>query len=417
MYKLLICAIVTLITKGKSMAKFNIIREINELKNQLSYSKKQGFFFGAGTSCALGVPNIVTLTIEVEAKLDTSDKALFRIINDDLVTTFPDKKINIEDILNQIRQVRSITGERDDKNYLGVNGKQAVNIDNKICKLIYAILNTAEEAADLSNTKKFFAWFNMQNTNYSKEVFTTNYDLIIEKSLEEITTPYFDGFVGSYEPFFWQESIDRFVDNNDITQNWIRLWKIHGSLNWFWKENSGIKSQSIIRGSKITDVDSIGNELVIYPSKEKYNSSKKQPFVAYFDRLKNVLLGGELLFIFSGYSFSDQHINEIVFNSLRQNNRLSVLVFFFNDEEVEALYKGSSSYLNLTAFGPTKAIINGKISEYEYKTGDLKSTESSDSYWDSSQNKLILGDFNKLTEFLIINSGKKENIEVLANGS
>ena len=38
-----------------------------------------------------------------------------------------------------------------------------------------------------------------------KEIFTSNYDLIIEKSLEAIRIPHFDGFVGSYEPFFWQE--------------------------------------------------------------------------------------------------------------------------------------------------------------------------------------------------------------------
>ena len=139
--------------------------------------------------------------------------------------------------------------------------------------------------------------------------------------------------------------------------------------------------------------------------------------MAYFDRLKNVLLEGELLFIFSGYSFSDQHINEIIFNSLRQNNRLSVLIFFFQDAEVEELYKASSSYLNLTAFGPTKAIINGELSEWEYKDSDLKITDSSESYWDSTDNKMILGDFNKLIEFLIINSGKKENIEVIANGN
>jgi len=49
------------------MVKFNLVREIRELKNQLSYSKKYGFFFGAGTSCALGVPNIATLTTEVES--------------------------------------------------------------------------------------------------------------------------------------------------------------------------------------------------------------------------------------------------------------------------------------------------------------------------------------------------------------
>ncbi|MFV9691190.1 MAG: hypothetical protein ACNY01_09530, partial [Desulfobacteria bacterium] len=44
------------------MVKFNLVREIRELKNQLSYSKKYGFFFGAGTSCSIGIPNIATLT-------------------------------------------------------------------------------------------------------------------------------------------------------------------------------------------------------------------------------------------------------------------------------------------------------------------------------------------------------------------
>jgi hypothetical protein len=396
--------------------KFNLVREIRELKNQLSYSKRYGFFFGAGSSCALGVPNIASLTTKVEDALDNDFKTNFIIIRDDLKSTYPDKIINIEDILNQLRQIRSITGGKEDKSYLDVTGKSATDLDDEICKIIYTVISDAEAKADLSNTKKFFAWLNMQNQNYSTELFTTNYDLIIEKSLEEIRSPYFDGFVGSYEPFFWQESIERFVDSSDLTQNWLRLWKLHGSLNWFWKENSLADSYSIIRSGKIIDIENIKNELVIYPSKEKYDSSKKQPFVAYFDRLKNVLLNGEILFIFTGYSFSDQHINEIIFNSLRQNNRLFVLVFFYQDAEVEELYKISSSYLNLTVFGPTKAIINGAIGEWEYCDGDLKENELSKGYWDGTNNQLTLGDYNQLVNFLVINSGKKDNIEEIANG-
>ncbi len=240
--------------------------------------------------------------------------------------------------------------------------------------------------------------------------------MIIEKSLEAIQTPYFDGFVGSYEPFFWPESIDRFVEKSDLTQNWIRLWKIHGSLSWFWKKSSGRNSHNIIRVGKISDIEKLDNELVIYPSKEKYDSSKKQPFVAYFDRFKNVLLSGERLCIFTGYSFSDQHINEIAFTSLRQNNRLFILVFFYQDSEVEELYQVSSPYLNLTVFGPTKAIINGTLGEWEYKKDDLKQNEKSESYWDDTNKNLTLGDFKHFTNFLITNSGKKENIEELASG-
>ncbi len=396
--------------------KFNLVREIRELKNQLSYSKRYGFFFGAGSSCALGVPNIASLTTKVEDALENNFKTNFKKIRDDLKSTYPDKVINIEDILNQLRQIRSITGGKEDKSYLDVTGESATDLDDEICKIIYTVISDAEAKADLSNTKKFFAWLNMQNQNYSTELFTTNYDLIIEKSLEEIRSPYFDGFVGSYEPFFWQESIERFVDSSDLTRNWLRLWKLHGSLNWFWKENNSADSYSIIRSGKIIDIENIKNELVIYPSKEKYDSSKKQPFVAYFDRLKNVLLNGEILFIFTGYSFSDQHINEIIFNSLRQNNRLFVLVFFYQDAEVEELYKISSSYLNMTVFGPTKAIINGTIGEWEYCDGDLKENELSKGYWDGTNNQLTLGDYNQLVNFLVINSGKKDNIEEIANG-
>ena len=392
------------------MGKINVIREIRELKTHLSYSKNIGFFFGAGTSCALGIPNVEQLTIGIEAKLTGNFLMNFKLVKTDLETIIRARKVNIEDILNQIRRIRELTGETT-KVYEGVSGENAKLLDKEICTIIYDIIADKEKVADIENTKKFFAWVSLLNRDYSKEVFTTNYDLIIEKSLEASQIPYFDGFVGSYEPFFWQESIDQFVSKNDLTQNWIRLWKIHGSLSWFWKEDAKKKSQKIIRIGKIENIADEENELVIYPSKEKYDSSKKQPFIAYFDRLKNYLLSGELLFVFTGYSFSDQHINEIIFNCLRQNNRLTALVFFFQDSEVENLHKQTSSYMNLNVFGPTKAIINGNLGEWEYNLADLKPNEKSDSYWNVIDEKFQLGDFNALVNFFITNSGKKDAIE------
>ena len=51
------------------MEKINLVREIRELKNHLSYSKNIGFFFGAGTSCALKIPNVEQLTDGIKAVL------------------------------------------------------------------------------------------------------------------------------------------------------------------------------------------------------------------------------------------------------------------------------------------------------------------------------------------------------------
>ena len=397
------------------MKSLNVIKEIQELKSQLSYSKNIGFFFGAGTSTALGIPNISQLTKAIEDALTDELSTNFKKIQSDLKTTYPAKDINIEDILNQLRRIREITGEKIDKKYIEINGDSAKKLDIKICNEIHKILSEKEKDANLQNTKKLMAWLNMQNRDFSKEIFTSNYDLIFEKSLEEIQIPYFDGFVGSYEPFFLSENVEQFVENDDITKPWIRLWKIHGSLSWFWKKDNTQNSYRIIRLGKIDKIKEDGNEIVIYPSKDKYDSSRKQPFIAYFDRLKNYLTRGELLFIISGYSFSDQHINEVIFNSLRQNNRLHIIVFAYSDATIEELYKLSSSYFNIGAFGPKKGIINGNIIEWSFEESDLKINEQTDYYWDKSKKELMIGDFKKLVDFIVTNSGKKETIEEITN--
>lgn len=391
----------------------DVVKEIKELKNQLAYSKNIGFFFGAGTSCALKIPNIAMLTAGIEKNLKADNLKNFKIIRDNLKVTLG-REVNIEEILNHIRRIREITNEKSDQDFIKVTGEAAKNLDKEICNQIYNIIEEAEGKADLTNPKKFFAWLNILNHEYSKEVFTTNYDLIIEKSLEQSQIPYFDGFVGSYEPFFWQESIEQATGKTDMTRNWIRLWKIHGSLSWFWKEDKKDNSQKIIRVGKFDNATTTDKELVIYPSKEKYDSSRKQPFIAYFDRLKNFLSSGELLFIFTGFSFSDQHINEIIFNCLRQNNRLFCIVLCYTDTEVENLHKlTKSSYMNLNVFGPKKAIVNGTLSDWAFDKTTLKDTEKFDTYWDEAKGELKLGDFNELVNFLITYSGKAELIETL----
>lgn len=391
----------------------DVVKEIKELKNQLAYSKNIGFFFGAGTSCALKIPNIAMLTAGIEKNLKDDNLKNFKIIRDNLKKTLG-RDVNIEEILNHIRRIREITNEKPDQDFIKVTGEAAKDLDKEICNQIYNIIEEAEDKADLTNPRKFFAWLNILNHEYSKEVFTTNYDLIIEKSLEQSQIPYFDGFVGSYEPFFWQESIEQATGKTDMTRNWIRLWKIHGSLSWFWKEDKKDNSQKIIRVGKFDNATITDKELVIYPSKEKYDSSRKQPFIAYFDRLKNFLSSGELLFIFTGFSFSDQHINEIIFNCLRQNNRLFCIVLCYTDTEVENLHKlTKSSYMNLNVFGPKKAIVNGTLKDWAFDKTTLKDTEKFDTYWDEAKGELKLGDFNEFVNFLITYSGKAELIEAL----
>lgn len=397
--------------QGGPLSSIDVLREIRELKTQLSYSKNIGFFFGAGTSCALGLPDIAALTSDVEALLESKARKTLETIKGDLSTLIQGRDVNIEDVLNQLRRIRELTKESEEKKYMGVCGKDAMTVDGDICKAIYQIITAKEATAALAPTKRFFAWYNLLNRDYAKEVFTTNYDLILERALEASEIPYFDGFIGAFEPFFWQESVDHLARQGDLTKNWIRLWKIHGSLSWFWRFSETTKSHRIIRIGNLGSVEDIQNELVIYPSKDKYDSSRKQPFIAYFDRMRDYLLSGELLFIFSGYSFSDQHINEIVFNCMRQNNRLFVVVFFYKDADVEALHNSCSPYLNLHVFGPTKAIINGELGEWQFNENATRPNEDTATYWSNDKSQLTLGDFSALVTFLVTSSGKQDSVK------
>ncbi len=381
-------------------------REILELRNQLSYSKRMGFLLGAGTSKAVGIPDISGLTDAVHACLQKERLDDFNKANSCLNGYDPGKKCTVEDILNHIRLVRQVTHEDESKNFDGINGKAAKELDIQICDNVYKVILEAERNIDPTSAQKFASWLNWLNRDYPKEIFTTNYDLVIERALESLQIPYFDGFVGADEPFFLAESLEASNKYDFPPISWIRLWKLHGSLGWFWKPARDKGLDRVVRlgvGAK----QFTSNELVIYPSREKYESSRKQPFFAYFDRLRSFLQEGEGLFIITGYSFSDDHINEVIFNGLRQNNRLHVIGFFFDDEDLKRLSPAISGFMNFSAFGPKTGIIKGFAGNWKKQKG----SSLFNAFWDTSSEKLTIGDFKELVTFLVVSSGKQEKIE------
>ncbi len=139
------------------MNKIDVLKEIRELKNHLSYSKNVGFFFGAGTSCALGIPDIVQLTSAVATALKADTAKVFEIIKEDLKTLVGAREVNIEDILNQLRRIRELTNESETKTYQGDCGKDAAKADGEICKAIYQIITEKELSVTSPSTKRFFA--------------------------------------------------------------------------------------------------------------------------------------------------------------------------------------------------------------------------------------------------------------------
>ncbi|ABX81665.1 SIR2-like protein [Acholeplasma laidlawii] len=379
--------------------KISVYQELSNIMNKLSNNMKTGVFLGAGSSMSSGMPGIKALTDSVR-KNSIHKEAIDKIISIEKTKQMNDYS-TIEDILNSLRMIRSLTNDMDSLEIFGINGAQSSLIDHDICNDIYNTL-TSKENEIVSNEdlfkafKRFALWANSVRNSNAIEIFTTNYDLLLEKALEDREIPYFDGFIGSYHSFFHQESVENIERESSLPINWVRLWKLHGSLNWFWKKNR--EGDVIYRSNHELKKES-DKEIVIYPSKEKYTLSRKQPFTTYFDRLKYFLIKSETLFIIQGYSFSDQHINEVIFTSLINNQRLHVMVFVYEDKVLLDNRDNFVMYKNITVYGPNHVIKSGSLFEWDFD--NLSEDKFYDQFVNSDMKNVTLGDFKIFTDFLI----------------
>src|SRR5882757_3466462 len=99
-----------------------------ELQEQIASGTRQsGFFFGAGSSIASGLPDIEKLTDRVEAELKGDEQKRFKELRASCG--------NIELILNRVRALREILDGAD--SHLGLTHESAKKLDLAICNCIY----------------------------------------------------------------------------------------------------------------------------------------------------------------------------------------------------------------------------------------------------------------------------------------
>lgn len=381
--------------------KHNPSRVAHELREHLASDKRKlGFFMGAGTSMAIGLPGIEKLTGLVEESLSSDElKTDFNKIKEEI---FADSK-NVELVLNRIRLIRELLDDKVENLHNGISGVAIKNLDHEVCRAIHKAVDTAAVGSKVPHVT-FSKWLYSSYARRSNpvEIFTTNYDLMFEEAMEESSVPYFDGFIGTVNPFFSPESVeaDNAKNHQEIKppSSWTRLWKLHGSVNWFLKADSSGNKKKVVRGCGSIDVS--GQELMIFPSREKYLESRKLPFITFQDRLRKFLSSGEVVLFISGYSFLDEHLNEIIFQALRSNSRLAVNALVFGEKDDDSfklpdnLARLGMEYRNLSIYGPDKAVIGGIIGEWDGAT----SGPNVASYW--ANNTLTLVDFMSFSQYL-----------------
>ena len=389
------------------------IRHLEYLRQSLSQDKKPiGFFISAGCPLAVTmptkdewplIPDVKNLTIWINEQLKGNLE--YQILLVELVKSKKDPN-NIEDILSFLRGLQSVSVGGDVR---GLSEKNLLDLEKEICKKIVEKINV-QLPDNKTPYHTLVRWISSIDREMPIEIFTTNYDLLLEEAMESLEVPYFDGFVGSIKSSFDL----RAVENGIIPLHWTRLWKIHGSLNWY--QDIIAKDKKIYRSSEVKK----DATQLIYPSHLKYEQSRKMPYLALIDQLSKFIKQKSSLLILSGYSFNDDHLNDTIINALKTNPSAMVLALMFDTYSFEnaeheivdryhKAYELAKDRPNLNIWTYNMAIIGtnpGKWKKMKPSEEDAilnfckPETISIAGELDTIETRIKLGDFNIFAEFL-----------------
>jgi hypothetical protein len=266
-------------------------------------------------------------------------------------------------------------------------------LDAEICSNVNNIVRQSLNSID-TPYHKIAAWIGAIPRTYPVEIFTTNYDLLMEQALEENRISYFDGFSGSRLSFFDSYT----VEDDELPPRWARLWKLHGSINWH-ADSKG----TVYRSMSAPKAD---ESRVIHPSHLKYDESRKMPYLALIDRLKAFIKKPSSLLIICGYSFRDQHLNETIIQGLRGNPTAMCFALMYGelDGYTEAVAL-ATKIPNVSLLAKSEAIIGTKRLRWTQKNKESVCSDSVAITWVSISDEEVtkaqfkLGDFGRLGAF------------------
>ncbi len=335
-------------------------------------------FLGAGAARACGLPDVSELQETVRSALSDSERELF---SRQLAGR------NIELALSRLRRIAELVTGEDTVD--GLTAAAAEALDVSVCRAIVGAL--AVESADTGPMRNLAAWVARASYRLPVEIFTVNYDLLLETALEDLGVPYFDGFVGNLRARFRTEIVEARPGGSDesIPATFARLWKLHGSVNWIRMEDN-----QIVRTGQPAPRDL---PAAIYPSDAKYEESRRVPFVVLQDRLRRALHEPETLVLISGYSLGDAHLNEIIFDAATRRERSELVVFSYS-ELTPDLCERAARTPNLQVLGRKEAVLGGVRANW------TTPTDTPPNLWVDGQ--FGLADFAQLAAYLARSSAR-----------
>ena len=355
---------------------------------------EQSWLLGAGISFDAKLPLMYPLTNKVKKDIKVNHKKLYDDIIAPLFEELPEQ-CHIEHVLSHLGDYAALA-ERNKEKKTAIRGEEIdlstleethntilESISNVIrCGYVEGGDETADEEGSLSepivdieshlefiDTLFNYASAGVHERRKTVNIFTTNYDTLLEDALALNKVPYWDGFSGGAVAHRTQ----RYGEPAPANGQRANLIKMHGSIDWFLCDKGYVW--------RVRDNDrypKADRRVLIYPQATKYIATQQDPFSSQFDLFRKSLNSSQSnTLAVCGYSFGDDHINnEIEFALSKEENKTVLLAFLeCRDDIPECLEKWRSS-----SFG-SRVIIASLRGLYVGDQGPFKRKDDDDYWW------------------------------------
>lgn len=230
-----------------------------------------------------------------------------------------------------------------------------------------AIATTADDKREnaYSVLVNFLLSFASRTGNRERlNIFTTNYDRLIEVGAELAGIHLMDRFVGTMMPIFRSSRLNLDIHYNPpgirgeprYLEGVARLTKLHGSVDWVQNEDEirriglpfgadNIAPYLNAPGLKGTDA----LRLMIYPNSTKDRETAEYPYVELFRDFAAAICRPNSTLVTYGYGFGDEHINRVIQDMLTIPST-HLVVISFNDPigRILQFYYESAHYAQMS---------------------------------------------------------------------
>ena len=158
-------------------------------------------------------------------------------------------------------------------------------------------------------------------------IFTTNYDRLIEVGAELAGIHLMDRFVGTIMPVFRSSRLNLDMHYNPpgirgeprYLEGVARLTKLHGSVDWIQIYNEirriglpfgAIDIEPFLKAPGLDKADPL--KMMIYPNSAKDRETAEYPYVELFRDFAAAICRPNSTLVTYGYSFGDDHINRVI---------------------------------------------------------------------------------------------------------